>query len=101
MEGMSIYWQPIWQVLASNFLLKLDNPYFIKQQPNRKSDMKDAHSAGSSPKTRLASSSNWTISCSNAISILAIYVSYQGDNISQPNIEKSIIFARFLMHNKR
>jgi len=42
MESTSIYWIPIWQVLQSDFLLKLSNPYFIKQLPGRKSDVKDA-----------------------------------------------------------
>jgi len=43
MESTSIYWIPIWQVLSSDFSLKLANPYFIKQLPGRKSDVKDAH----------------------------------------------------------
>jgi len=43
MESTSIYWIPIWQVLQSDFSLKLANPYFIKQLPGRKSDVKDAH----------------------------------------------------------
>ncbi|HPD59607.1 MAG TPA: hypothetical protein P5085_03930 [Paludibacteraceae bacterium] len=30
MESSSIYWIPIWQVLTSDFSLKLANPYFIK-----------------------------------------------------------------------
>jgi transposase len=34
MESTSIYWQPIWQVLQSDFSLKLANPYFIKQLPD-------------------------------------------------------------------
>jgi transposase len=33
---------PIWHVLESDFALKLANPYFIKQLPGRKSDVKDA-----------------------------------------------------------
>ncbi|HPC26167.1 MAG TPA: transposase [Paludibacteraceae bacterium] len=41
-ESTSIYWMPIWQVLQSDFSLKLVNPYFIKQLPGRKSDVKDA-----------------------------------------------------------
>ena len=40
----SIYWMPVWRVLQSDFSLKLANPYFIKQLPGRKSDVKDAHS---------------------------------------------------------
>jgi len=42
MESTSIYWMPVWRVLASDFDLKLANPYFIKQLPGRKSDVKDA-----------------------------------------------------------
>ncbi|MDS1032753.1 transposase [Porphyromonadaceae sp. NP-X] len=42
MESTSIYWIPIWQVLQSDFSLKLSNPYFIKQLPGRKSYVKDA-----------------------------------------------------------
>ncbi|MDR2563161.1 MAG: IS110 family transposase, partial [Prevotellaceae bacterium] len=42
MESTSIYWMPIWRVLQSDFSLKLANPYFIKQLPGRKSDVKDA-----------------------------------------------------------
>jgi transposase len=43
MESTSIYWMPVWRVLQSDFSLKLANPYFIKQLPGRKSDVKDAH----------------------------------------------------------
>lgn len=43
MESTSIYWMPVWRVLESDFSLKLANPYFIKQLPGRKSDVKDAH----------------------------------------------------------
>mgnify|MGYP000853794275 FL=1 len=43
MESTSIYWMPVWHVLSSDFSLKLANPYFIKQLPGRKSDVKDAH----------------------------------------------------------
>jgi transposase len=43
MESTSIYWMPIWHVLESDFEMKLANPYFIKQLPGRKSDVKDAH----------------------------------------------------------
>jgi Transposase and inactivated derivatives len=42
MESTSIYWLPVWRVLESDFSLKLANPYFIKQLPGRKSDVKDA-----------------------------------------------------------
>jgi transposase len=43
MESTSIYWMPIWHVLESDFELTLANPYFIRQLPGRKSDVKDAH----------------------------------------------------------
>lgn len=42
MESTSVYWIPVWRVLESHFELKLINPYFIKQLPGRKSDVKDA-----------------------------------------------------------
>jgi transposase len=42
MESTSIYWIPIWRILEDSFDLKLVNPYFIKQLPGRKSDIKDA-----------------------------------------------------------
>lgn len=42
MESTSIYWIPVWRVLEPYFDLKLVNPYFIKQLPGRKSDVKDA-----------------------------------------------------------
>jgi len=42
MESTSIYWIPIWNILIDSFELKLVNPYFIKQLPGRKSDVKDA-----------------------------------------------------------
>jgi transposase len=41
MESTSIYWQPVWRVLQPDFSLMLANPYFIKQLPGRKSDVKD------------------------------------------------------------
>lgn len=43
MESTSIYWIPIWRVLADDFDLKLVNPLFIKQLPGRKTDVRDAH----------------------------------------------------------
>jgi len=46
MESTSIYWIPVWRTLQSDFSLKLANPYFIKQLPGRKSDVKDAHWVG-------------------------------------------------------
>ena len=42
MESTGVYWIPIWRVLEDYFNLKLVNPYFIKQLPGRKSDVKDA-----------------------------------------------------------
>ena len=42
MESTSVYWIPIWCVLSPHFKLDLANPYFIKQLPGRKSDVKDA-----------------------------------------------------------
>jgi hypothetical protein len=41
MESTGIYWQPVWRVLQPDFSLKLANPYFIKQLPGRKSDVKE------------------------------------------------------------
>ena len=42
MESTSIYWMPVWRVLEKYVNLKLVNPYFIKQLPGKKSDVKDA-----------------------------------------------------------
>ncbi len=42
MESTSVYWIPVWCVLEPHFRLKLINPYFIKQLPGHKSDVKDA-----------------------------------------------------------
>jgi transposase len=42
MESTSIYWMPIWRVLENSVKLHLVNPYFIKQLPGKKSDVKDA-----------------------------------------------------------
>ena len=42
MESTSIYWMPVWRVLEPYFSLKLVNPYFIKQLPGKKSDVKDS-----------------------------------------------------------
>ncbi|MBR5726620.1 MAG: IS110 family transposase [Muribaculaceae bacterium] len=42
MESTSVYWIPVWRVLEPHFRLKLVNPYFIRQLPGRKSDVKDA-----------------------------------------------------------
>ncbi|GLU55255.1 IS110 family transposase [Dyadobacter frigoris] len=43
LESTSIYWVPVWRVLESEFDVKLVNPYFIRQLPGRKTDVKDAH----------------------------------------------------------
>ena len=43
MESTSVYWMPVWRVLERYVMdLKLVNPYFIKQLPGKKSDIKDA-----------------------------------------------------------
>lgn len=42
LESTSIYWIPFWNILSMDFCMKLVNPYFIKQFPGRKSDVKDA-----------------------------------------------------------
>ena len=42
MKSTSIYWMPVWRVLENYVSLKLVNPYFIKQLPGKKSDVKDA-----------------------------------------------------------
>jgi transposase len=42
MESTSIYWMPVWRILQPHFSMRLANPYFIKQLPGRKSDVKDA-----------------------------------------------------------
>ena len=42
MESTSVYWIPIWRILAPHFHLQLVNPYFIKQLPGHKSDVADA-----------------------------------------------------------
>jgi transposase len=43
MESTSIYRIPVWRVLELDLPLTLASPYFIKQLPGRKSDVKDAH----------------------------------------------------------
>lgn len=42
MESTAVYWIPVWNALVDSMSLKLVNPYFIKQLPGRKSDVKDA-----------------------------------------------------------
>lgn len=43
MESTGIYWVPIWNILEKQeFKLLLVNPYFIKQMPGRKRDVKDS-----------------------------------------------------------
>lgn len=42
LESTSIYWMPIWRVLETSVKLRLVNPYFIRQLPGKKSDVKDA-----------------------------------------------------------
>ena len=42
MESTAVYWVPVWNELCGSMGLKLVNPYFIKQLPGRKIDVKDA-----------------------------------------------------------
>lgn len=42
MESTAVYRVPVWNELCKSMELKLVNPYFIKQLPGRKSDVKDA-----------------------------------------------------------
>jgi len=42
MESTGIYWIPVWRILEDHFEMKLVNPYYIKQIPGRKTDVKDA-----------------------------------------------------------
>jgi transposase len=43
LESTGIYWVPVWNMLEQKgFELTLVNPWFIKQMPGRKSDVKDA-----------------------------------------------------------
>jgi len=43
LESTGIYWVPVWNMLEKKgFQLTLVNPWFIKQMPGRKSDVKDA-----------------------------------------------------------
>ncbi len=42
MESTATYWVPVWNALCESMSIKLVNPYFIKQLPGRKSDVKDA-----------------------------------------------------------
>ena len=42
MESTSVYWMPIWRVLEKTVKLHLVNPYFIRQLPGKKSDVRDA-----------------------------------------------------------
>ena len=42
MESTAVYWVPVWNELCESMKLKLVNPYFIKQLPGRKSNVKDA-----------------------------------------------------------
>ena len=38
----AVYWMPVWNELEGSMELKLVNPFFIRQLPGRKSDVKDA-----------------------------------------------------------
>jgi transposase len=42
LESTGIYWIPVWKILEKHFELILVNPYYIKQVPGRKTDVKDA-----------------------------------------------------------
>lgn len=42
MESTAVYWMPVWSELEGSMDLKLVNPFFIRQLPGRKSDVKDA-----------------------------------------------------------
>lgn len=42
MESTAVYWMPVWNELCGSMELKLVNPYFIRQLPGRKSDVRDA-----------------------------------------------------------
>lgn len=42
MESTATYWIPVWNELCESMELKLVTPFFIKQLPGRKSDVKDA-----------------------------------------------------------
>lgn len=57
MESTSIYWIPIWRVLENAVNLHLVNPYFIKQLPGKKSDVKDAEWIATCMKNNLIASS--------------------------------------------
>lgn len=57
MDSTSIYWMPIWRVLENSVKLHLVNPYFIKQLPDKKSDVKDAEWIATCLKNNLIASS--------------------------------------------
>ncbi len=57
MESTSIYWIPIWRVLEHSVHLHLVNPYFIKQLPGKKSDVKDAEWIATCMRNNLIASS--------------------------------------------
>jgi transposase len=41
MESTGIYWMPVWKILEKHFKMILVNPYYTKQVPGRKTDVKD------------------------------------------------------------
>ena len=57
MESTSVYWIPIWRILAPHFHLQLVNPYFIKQLHGHKSDVADAQWIAECPMKNFISSS--------------------------------------------
>ena len=67
MESTSIYWIPIWRVLSPHFTLRLVNPYFIKQLPGHKSDVKDAQWIAECTMKELVRGSVECESCANFI----------------------------------
>jgi hypothetical protein len=108
-RSTNIYWNLVWRVLGSDFSLKPANPYFIKQLPGCKSDVKDAQCLQKylihvsfvpdgitqqmrqytrrvvvCPKAVFIWNSRWTISCSS-------YVYRDSQNVSLHKITKSII----------
>ena len=42
MESTAVYWVPVWNELYESVAIKLVNPYFIRQLPGRKSEVRDA-----------------------------------------------------------
>jgi hypothetical protein len=83
MESTSIYWMPVWRILEPYFSLKLVNPYFIKQLPGKKSDIKDT---------------DWIATCLLKDLIRGSYVpeASKSPTVSMKRIISSIIIAAAL-----